>query len=150
MLSNCRPSESVLLFLCRDAQRFTAMRLSPEETNRLRMAATGSLGAYNRRLPHPNDIPLLSTSTTEGMLAGLNRSMSLPRQGLPGMGSAAVTNIGSAALGTMLPPSGVNMGSPGSLPSGSVSGQFMARNTRELQRFRVSPFSAHGCSVCVF
>ncbi|CAM6046028.1 unnamed protein product [Sphagnum compactum] len=140
----------------RDAQRFTAMRLSPEETNRLRMAATGSLGAYNRRLqqqavsvttglpvmgglPHPNDIPLLSTSTTEGMLGGLNRSMSLPRQGLPGMGSAAVTNIGSAALGTMLAPSGVNMGSPGSLPSGSVSGQFMARNTRELQRFRMGP-----------
>ncbi|KAH9566418.1 hypothetical protein CY35_04G129200 [Sphagnum magellanicum] len=140
----------------RDAQRFTAMRLSPEETNRLRMAATGSPGAYNRRLqqqavsvttglpvmgglPHPNDIPLLSTSSTEGMLGGLNRSMSLPRQGLPGMGSAAVTNIGSAALGTMLPPSGVNMGSPGSLPSGSVSGQFMARNTRELQRFRMGP-----------
>jgi hypothetical protein len=136
--------------LCRDAQRFTAMRLSPEETNRLRMATTaGPLGAYNQRLPqqvtspttglpvlsglsNPNDLPLLPTSATGGLLSGLNRSMSLPRPGLSGLGSAAVSSMGSAGLGIMLPPGGVNLGSSGSLPPGSVSSQFMARKTREL------------------
>jgi hypothetical protein len=135
--------------LCRDAQRFTAMRLSPEETNRLRMATAGPLGAYNQRLQqqvtspttglpvlsglsNPNDLPLLPTSATGGLLSGLSRSMSLPRTGLSGLGSAAVSSMGSAGLGIMLPPGGVNLASSGSLPSGSVSGQFMARKTREL------------------
>jgi hypothetical protein len=148
--------------LCRDAQRFTAMRLSPEETNRLRMATTaGPLGAYNQRLPqqvtspttglpvlsglsNPNDLPLLPTSATGGLLSGLNRSMSLPRPGLSGLGSAAVSSMGSAGLGIMLPPGGVNLGSSGSLPSGSVSSQFMARKTRELLQ-RVSSFSLNLC-----
>ncbi len=147
--------------LCRDAQRFTAMRLSPEETNRLRMATAGPLGAYNQRLQqqvtspttglpvlsglsNPNDLPLLPTSATGGLLSGLSRSMSLPRTGLSGLGSAAVSSMGSAGLGIMLPPGGVNLASSGSLPSGSVSGQFMARKTRELLQ-RVSSFSLNLC-----
>lgn len=158
--SNRRPSE-VCCLLCRDAQHLTAMRLTPEETNQLRMATVGPVGAYNQRLqqqavsataglpvlgslPNPNDLPLLPTSTTAGMLIGLNRTMSLPRPGLPGLGLAAVSNMGSVGLGTMLPPGGVNMGSSATFPSCSISGQFMAQKTRDnLQQFRVSCFSLH-------
>jgi hypothetical protein len=78
------------------------------------------------------------------MLIGLNRTMSLPRPGLPGLGLAAVSNMGSVGLGTMLPPSGVNMGSSATFPSCSISGHFMAHKTRDdLHQFRVSCFSLH-------
>ncbi|CAK9860874.1 unnamed protein product [Sphagnum jensenii] len=143
----------------RDAQHFTAILLSLEETNRLQMATTGPLSAYNRRLqqqavsattglpvlgglPNPSDLSLLPTSTAAGMLGGLNRSMSLPRSGLPGMGSAPVSSTGAAGLCTMLPPGGVNMVSSGSLPSGSVSGQFLTCRMRDaLQQLQMGACS---------
>ena len=113
-----------LCFLCRDAQRFT-MKLSPEDATRLRIA-TGSLTAYNnaRRLqqqqaasvtaglpvlsglPNPLDMPVLPTSTSGGMLGGLSRGLSLPRAGLPGMGSPVVSSPSLPGLGGMLPPGG--------------------------------------------
>lgn len=118
-----------LCFLCRDAQRFT-MKLSPEDATRLRIATgsltAGSLTAYNnaRRLqqqqaasvtaglpvlsglPNPLDMPVLPTSTSGGMLGGLSRGLSLPRAGLPGMGSPVVSSPSLPGLGGMLPPGG--------------------------------------------
>ncbi|CAK9257362.1 unnamed protein product [Sphagnum jensenii] len=148
-------SASINAAAARDAQHLPAMRLTSEETNQLRMATAGPVGAYNQRLqqqavsataglpvlgslPNSNDLPLLPTSTTAGMLIGLNRTMSLPRPGLPGLGLAAVSNMGSVGLGTMLPPSGVNMGSSATFPSCSISGHFMAHKTRDnLHQFRM-------------
>lgn len=101
------------------------MKLTPEEATRLRMA-TGSLTAYNARrlqqqqqaasvtaglpvlsgLPNPNDIPMLPTSTSGGMLGGLSRGLSLPRAGLPGMGSPVVSSPSLPGLGGMPLPGG--------------------------------------------
>jgi hypothetical protein len=110
----------VVFLVCRDAQRFTT-RLSQEEANRLRMAG-GSLSAYNARLlqqqavpgglpllsglPNPSDLPMVPTSTTGAMLGALSRGLSLPRAGLPSMGSPVGSNMVPAGLSGMVPPAG--------------------------------------------
>jgi hypothetical protein len=96
---------------------------SNEEHARLQMA-TKQLTDFNARraqqqaassasgvpvlggLPNSNGLPMLSTSTSGGMLVGLNRGLSLPRAGLAGMGSPVVSSMGTAGLSGRLPPSG--------------------------------------------
>lgn len=57
-------------------------------------------------LPNSNGLPMLSTSTSGGMLVGMNRGLSLPRAGLAGMGSPVVSSMGTAGMSGRLPPSG--------------------------------------------
>ena len=96
---------------------------SNEEHARLKMA-TKQLTDFNARrvqqqaasaalgvpvlggLGNTNELPVLSTSTSGGMLVGLNRGLSLPRAGLAGMGSPVVSSMGTAGLSGRLPPSG--------------------------------------------
>lgn len=84
--------------------------------------AAGSLSAYNARrlqqqavtgglpilsgLANPSELPMLPTSTTGAMLGALNRGLSLPRAGLPSMGSPVVSNMVSPGLSGMVPPAG--------------------------------------------
>lgn len=84
--------------------------------------AGGSLNAYNARLlqqqavpgslpllsglPNPSDLPMVPTSTSGAMLGPLSRNLSLPRAGLPSMGSPVVSNVVAAGLSGMVPPAG--------------------------------------------
>lgn len=109
---------------CRDAQRLNMSSmgsLSNEDHARLQMA-TKQLTDYNARraqqqaasaasgvpvlggLANSNGLPMLSTSTSGGMLVGLNRGLS--RAGLAGMGSPVVSSMGTGGLSGRLPPSG--------------------------------------------
>jgi hypothetical protein len=120
--------------ICRDAQRFTT-KLSPEDATRLRMAG-GSLPAYNARrpqqqgvtgglpiltgLPNPGDLSMVPTNATGAMLGALSRGLSLPRAGMPSMGSPMVSNMVSSGLSGMVP------------PAGSFSSSNMSRRTANL------------------
>lgn len=110
----------VVVFECRDAQRFGS-KLSPEDANRLRMAG-GNLPSYNVRrpqqqgvpgalpmltgLPNQSDLSVVPTNSNGAMLGALNRGLSLPRGGLPNLGSPVVPNLVSSGLSGMIPPAG--------------------------------------------
>lgn len=109
-----------MLFDCRDAQRFGS-KLSPGDANRLRMAGS-NLPSYNVRrpqqqgvtgalpmltgLPNQSDLTGVPTNSNGAVLGALNRGLSLPRGGLPNLGSPVVPNLVSSGLSGMIPPAG--------------------------------------------
>lgn len=140
----------------RDVQRFASVRpvsVSMEEQQH-RMQQYNPMVA-GRSLQKPGismsvSLPVGLTNTNDrggrmisggnpaGMMSGLNRGISLPRPGFPGIGSPGILGMTSSGISNMIPGSGVGLPAASTVTSGAITsqGNMIPRSRDSMQMLR--------------
>lgn len=127
--------------VCMEEQQHRMQQYNPMMPGRnlqqpgISMAVSPSMGLTNT---NDRGGRMLTGGNAAGMMSGLNRGVSLPRQGFPGPGSPGILGMSSSGLSNMLACSGVGLPAASTVTSGALNsqGNLIPRSRDSIQMLR--------------